>query len=320
LLSSLTLALTANTTSVIGASLNAQIVHGSDGFDIGEMWAGYYTVSNSSGTASVLKPIHAQYSNPGGTATLAVGVDVVRGVGGDAGAITTGIGLRIGASVAVTPTTDIAIQTLGGHHRFVGGLTLGADASPTAGFILDVTGNVKLGAFYTDISQIAAPADPAAGTRRLFVDSATGEISVRTSASTTISLESATGSGSISHVATFHPITEDLATGTLWPTTGLCVGESGEHGTFTALRAKAIAGTAGLGTNTIIVEADTDPNFPSATTLFTIALDTAIEADDTVLDNAWDAGDIFVRARCTAADATPPKEVSVEFFYSEDLF
>jgi hypothetical protein len=39
-----------------------------------------------------------------------------------------------------------------------------------------------------------APADPAAGTRRIFVDSGTGELSVRTSAGTTVSLE-AQGSG-----------------------------------------------------------------------------------------------------------------------------
>ena len=50
--------------------------------------------------------------------------------------------------------------------------------------------NNSLGAFFQDISQIAAPADPAAGTRRLFVNSTTGEISVRTSGSETISLES----------------------------------------------------------------------------------------------------------------------------------
>ena len=50
--------------------------------------------------------------------------------------------------------------------------------------------NNSLGAFYQDISQITVPADPAAGTRRLFVNSTTGEISVRTSSSTTVSLES----------------------------------------------------------------------------------------------------------------------------------
>ena len=42
---------------------------------------------------------------------------------------------------------------------------------------------------FMDIDQRAAPANPAAGTRRLFVDSATGKISVRTSAGVTVSLE-----------------------------------------------------------------------------------------------------------------------------------
>ena len=50
--------------------------------------------------------------------------------------------------------------------------------------------NNSFGAFYQDISQITVPADPAVGTRRLFVNSTTGEISVRTSGSETISLES----------------------------------------------------------------------------------------------------------------------------------
>lgn len=46
---------------------------------------------------------------------------------------------------------------------------------------------------YFDFSEIAAPSNPSAGTRRLFTDSATGELSVRTSAGTTVSLEDAGG-------------------------------------------------------------------------------------------------------------------------------
>jgi len=52
-----------------------------------------------------------------------------------------------------------------------------------------------LGANFQDIAQIAAPANPAAGTRRLFVDSGTGELSVKTSAGATVSLESGGGGG-----------------------------------------------------------------------------------------------------------------------------
>jgi hypothetical protein len=52
-----------------------------------------------------------------------------------------------------------------------------------------------LGAAYFDIGQIAVPANPAAGTRRVFVNSATAELSVRTSGGATVSLESGGGGG-----------------------------------------------------------------------------------------------------------------------------
>lgn len=119
------------------------------------------------------------------------------------------------------------------------------------------------------------------------------------------------------HIAVFHPITEELESGALWPTQGICVGESGEHGPFTAIRAKAVCGTAGSGTNTIVIEADDNPAFSSATTLFTLALNTSTEVDDATLDASWASGDIFVRARCTAVDATGPEEVVVSFYFKE---
>ncbi len=59
--------------------------------------------------------------------------------------------------------------------------------------------NQNFGAFYFDFAQIAVPANPASGTRRLFVDSATGEVSVRTSAGSTVSLEAAGGGGGATH-------------------------------------------------------------------------------------------------------------------------
>jgi hypothetical protein len=58
-----------------------------------------------------------------------------------------------------------------------------------------LAGNQALGAFYFDVAQIAAPANPAAGTRRLFVDSADGKLKVRTSAGTSVSLEEQGGAG-----------------------------------------------------------------------------------------------------------------------------
>lgn len=54
--------------------------------------------------------------------------------------------------------------------------------------------NDSFGAFYLDIDDIAVPIDPAVSVRRLFVDTATGKLSVRTNASTTVSLEEQGGS------------------------------------------------------------------------------------------------------------------------------
>jgi hypothetical protein len=56
--------------------------------------------------------------------------------------------------------------------------------------------NNDLGDFFLDIGDIAAPANPVAGKRRIFLDSATGKLSVRTSAGTTIDLEATGGGGS----------------------------------------------------------------------------------------------------------------------------
>lgn len=117
----------------------------------------------------------------------------------------------------------------------------------------------------------------------------------------------------------FVPQAAALVAETLQPNR-LCVGESGEHGTYAAIRAKATAGTAGTGTNTILIEADDNPAFSSAVTLFTLALDTATEVDDTVLDTAWASGDIFIRARCTAVGATAPQNVVVEFYFSQVVY
>jgi len=52
-------------------------------------------------------------------------------------------------------------------------------------------GNIGLGENYMTIDDIAAPASPGVGQRRLFVDTSTGELSVRTTGGTTVSLEAA---------------------------------------------------------------------------------------------------------------------------------
>ena len=55
--------------------------------------------------------------------------------------------------------------------------------------------NQEFGAFYSDFGEIAVPANPGANVRRLFVSSATGQVSVRTNAGTTVSLEAGAGGG-----------------------------------------------------------------------------------------------------------------------------
>ena len=55
--------------------------------------------------------------------------------------------------------------------------------------------NQEFGAFYSDFGEIAVPANPGANVRRLFVSSATGQVSVRTNAGTTVSLEAGGGGG-----------------------------------------------------------------------------------------------------------------------------
>jgi hypothetical protein len=69
-----------------------------------------------------------------------------------------------------------------------------------SGLVMGLSLNLDLNAFYMDIDEIAAPANPAAGTRRLFCNTVTGELSVRTSAGATVSLEAAGGGAQIGGV------------------------------------------------------------------------------------------------------------------------
>ncbi|KKM91927.1 hypothetical protein LCGC14_1223640, partial [marine sediment metagenome] len=69
--------------------------------------------------------------------------------------------------------------------------------------VLTAGDNENLGAFYLDIDDIAVPANPGASIRRLFVDTATGELSVRTNAGATVSLEGAGGGGGTGAFAFF---------------------------------------------------------------------------------------------------------------------
>lgn len=115
----------------------------------------------------------------------------------------------------------------------------------------------------------------------------------------------------VSKTFTFTVPVDALATGALVPEIMLA-GESGEHGTLSFVRAKAVCVTAGTGTNTILVEVDDNPGFTSATTIATLNLGTSTEADDATEDAAWTpTTNVFVRARCTAVGATPPDKVTV---------
>lgn len=103
--------------------------------------------------------------------------------------------LKAGATNTITLTDDTAedeiefdvdainllLSNLGGQ------LTVGQLPDTT----IDSTRDNTIGDHYLDLGNISVPADPAAGTRRLFMNSATGELSVRTSAGNTVSLEPA---------------------------------------------------------------------------------------------------------------------------------
>lgn len=83
-------------------------------------------------TVAVLNGGQVAYRAAAGDVTTAVSLDVLRGWPGDAGTITNGIGLRIQAHGAPTPTLDLAIQSLSGEHRFVGDTKMGANTAPAA--------------------------------------------------------------------------------------------------------------------------------------------------------------------------------------------
>ena len=154
-----------------------------------------------------------------------------------------------------SPTWDIGQQTPNPSSVQTGihGASLhSGDVIPPA--------NQEFGAFYSDFSEIPAPPNPASGTRRFFVDSATDELSVRTSAGTIVSLEAAGGGGSgdITSVG-------DCAT-------GACFQSVPANQVFAAPD-----GSAGQAAFRALVDAD----FPSSN-----ALDSELHAQSHVLDGA----------------------------------
>lgn len=99
-----------------------------------------------------------------------------------------GIGVADGNGVAGNPTISADVQSVFGRTGAV--VAVGGDylASQVTN-AYDTATDQSIGAHFQDISQIAVPANPGAGVRRLFVNSATGALSLRTSGGVTGSLE-----------------------------------------------------------------------------------------------------------------------------------
>jgi len=93
---------------------------------------------------------------------------------------------RLASLVNGTQTRVLHVERATGDHRIVFRLKVGADSSPN--YQLDVAGSGGFSS-HVDLVGISTPSNPAAGTRRLFTNSSTGELSVRTSGGATISLE-----------------------------------------------------------------------------------------------------------------------------------
>lgn len=98
----------------------------------------YSLVTTNAGTTTLSRAsLFSVVQATAGTTTTGVAVDILNSR--TAGTFTTSIGLRIQAATG-TIGTNIALQSLGGHHRFVGDVKIGADSTP--GGPLDVAGTV----------------------------------------------------------------------------------------------------------------------------------------------------------------------------------
>ena len=96
-----------------------------------------------------------------------------------------------------TPAEGTAASVPRSDHRHGSPATWTPTAHGASAHSGDVipAANQEFGAFYSDFGEIVVPANPGLNVRRLFVDSATGEISVRTNAGATVSLEAAGAGG-----------------------------------------------------------------------------------------------------------------------------
>lgn len=122
--------------------------------------AGHFAGYAQEGTTTLGIGILAELNaDSNGTLTTGIGVDINRSQIGVSSAFTTGIGLRIRA-VTGTIGTDIAIQSLGGQHRFVGNVIVGANSIPARA--LDVTGAGSVTTYFR-VGSAAAPTNTTAG-------------------------------------------------------------------------------------------------------------------------------------------------------------
>jgi len=135
---------------------------------------------------SILAPMIWQMDNAGAiTEAFRVEIDAgVRFANTEIGFFGVAAVVRAGATDDIKDALTLYGLLLGG-----GATPLNLDGGLLSAGGATMSGNNTFGAFFTDISEIAAPANPAAGTRRLFTNSATGELSVRTSGGSTVSLE-----------------------------------------------------------------------------------------------------------------------------------
>ncbi len=164
------------------------------------------TVPDASGTIALTSDLHA-------AVTLAADADVLLGLVGQQLQLNAQVANIVFAGPAAGGAVDPTFRALvdadipGDVMRDAEHLASGAAAPHHARLhgaadhnvaVLMAGANENLGAYYLDIDDIAVPANPGASIRRLFVNTATGELSVRTSAGATVSLE-AGGGGVAAH-------------------------------------------------------------------------------------------------------------------------
>lgn len=104
-----------------------------------------------------------------------------------------------GSAVWDSDDDQLTVGTGAGRKTLmnVGDAPTAHGASAHSGDVLPDASDQTLGAGTLSVAEQAAPSNPAAGTRKLYVDSTTHKLSVRTSAGTSVSLEEQASGGSL---------------------------------------------------------------------------------------------------------------------------